>query len=217
LIGRSVAISATSSDGCPAEFLQLCSLYLDTIHFQSIDEWNLDMACRPLSYVASLAFMAALTFAGIECTTASERLIGGLRVVSSDETSRFVAIAVNKSLVIDLPKDINDALVANPKIVNAVVRTKRRVYLVGHAIGQTNVYFYDDDGRQIGALDVYVTRGTPPASMSALEDNEIVVVYRGAEGKYTTQSCSPSACVAPAESLPELPAGYTNISTNSIN
>jgi Flp pilus assembly secretin CpaC len=175
------------------------------------------MAYRPLSCVASLAFMAALTFAGTECTTAAEQLIGGLRVVSSDETSRFVALAVNKSLVIDLPKDVNDALVANPKIVNAVVRTKRRVYLVGHAIGQTNVYFYDDDGRQIGALDVYVTSGTPPASMNAGEAlHEVVVVYRGAEGKYTTQRCSPSACVAPAESLPELPAGYTNISNNSI-
>jgi hypothetical protein len=182
-----------------------------------MDEWNRDMACRPLSCAASLAFMAALTFVGTECTTASEQHIDGMRVVSSDETSRFVAFAVNKSLVIDLPKDVRDVVVANPKTVNAVVRTKRRVYLIGNAIGQTNVYLYDDDGRQIGAFDVYVTSSTPPeGSTSALEAHHEVVVYRGPEGKYTTQNCSRNACVAPAESLPELPTGYSNISSNSI-
>jgi len=173
------------------------------------------MACRLLSCVKSLAFMAALTFVG--ATKASEQLIDGMTVVSGDETSRFVAIALNKSLVIDLPEDMKDALIANPKIVNAVVRTKRRVFLIGTAVGQTSAYFYDDAGRQIGALDVYVTQGTPPGSISALEEPHYKIgVYRGAQGSYTAVNCSRTACVAAAESLPDLPAGYSNISHAEI-
>jgi Flp pilus assembly secretin CpaC len=143
--------------------------------------------------------MAALTFAGTECTTASEQSVDGMRVVSSDEASRFVALALSKSIVIDLPEDVGEALVANPKIVNAVVRSKRRVYIIGDGIGQTNVYFYGDDGREIGALDVYVTPTTPPANSTSLSDAYHIVVYRGAEGKYTTQNCSRSACVDPVD------------------
>jgi pilus assembly protein CpaC len=157
------------------------------------------MARRPLNCAASLAVMAALTFVGTERTTAAEQSVDGMRVVSSDQASHFVALALNKSIVIDLPKDVAEALVANPKIVNAVVRSKRRVYIIGDGIGQTNVYFYGDDGRQIGALDVYVAPTTPPANSMSASDAYYVVVYRGAEGKYTTQNCSRSACVAPVD------------------
>ena len=33
----------------------------------------------------------------------------------------------------------------------------RRVYITGAVMGNTNVFFYDDDGRQIAALDVCVS------------------------------------------------------------
>ncbi|MDU3133193.1 MAG: pilus assembly protein N-terminal domain-containing protein, partial [Bradyrhizobium sp.] len=35
--------------------------------------------------------------------------------------ARFLALGVGKSVVIDLPRDIKDVLVADPKIANAVV------------------------------------------------------------------------------------------------
>jgi Flp pilus assembly secretin CpaC len=38
-----------------------------------------------------------------------------------------------------------------------VVRTMRRIYIVGAVLGNTNVLFYDDDGGQIAALDVCVS------------------------------------------------------------
>ena len=155
------------------------------------------MVCRPL-HCAALMIMA-LTFVGTERTSASERSVDGMRVVSSDEASRFVALALNKAIVIDLPTDVGEALVTNPKIVNAVVRSKRRVYVIGDGVGQTNVYFYGDDGRQIGALDVYVTPTTPPAESMSGPDAYYVVVYRGVDGKYTTQNCSRSACVTPED------------------
>ena len=81
-----------------------------------------------------------------------------LRVVGSDSTSRFVQLGIGKSVVIDLPRDIKDVLVAEPKFANAVVRSTRRAYLIGVAVGQTNIYFFDAEGKQIAGFDVAVTR-----------------------------------------------------------
>jgi pilus assembly protein CpaC len=77
---------------------------------------------------------------------------------NSDAGMRFVPLGVGKSVVIDLPRDAKDVLVANPQIANAVVRSARRAYLIGIAVGQTNVFFFDAEGRQITGLDIAVTR-----------------------------------------------------------
>jgi Flp pilus assembly secretin CpaC len=52
---------------------------------------------------------------------------------------------------------LKEVLVADTKTVNVVVRTMRRVYIVGAVLGDTNVFFYDNDGQQIAALDVCVS------------------------------------------------------------
>lgn len=72
--------------------------------------------------------------------------------------ARFMPLGVGKSVVIDLPRDIKDVLVADPKIANAVVRSAQRAYIIGAAVGQTNIFFFDNDGQQIAAYDIAVTR-----------------------------------------------------------
>ena len=67
-------------------------------------------------------------------------------------------LGIGKSVVVDVPRDIKDVLVADPKIANAVVRTSRRAYLIGAAIGQTSVFFFDAEGRQLAGFDIAVTR-----------------------------------------------------------
>ena len=81
-----------------------------------------------------------------------------VKVVASEFGSNFVPLGVGKSVVVDLPGDIKDVLVSDPKIANAVIRTSRRAYLIGAAVGQTSIFFFDADGRQIGAFDIAVTR-----------------------------------------------------------
>ncbi len=75
-----------------------------------------------------------------------------------DGVTRPMPLGVGKSVVIDLPRDVKDVLVADPKIANAVVRTARRAYLIGVTVGQTNIFFFDDNGRQIAGFDIAVTR-----------------------------------------------------------
>ncbi len=101
-----------------------------------------------------------------------------IRVAASDLGSRSVALGVSKSVVIDLPRDIKDVLVADPKIANAVVRSSRRAYIIGIAMGQTNVFFFDAEGRQMAGFDIAVTRnlnGIRAAIRQVIPDADITV------------------------------------------
>jgi len=72
--------------------------------------------------------------------------------------SRFLSLGVGKSVIIDLPRDVKDVLVADPKIANAVVRSAQRAYIIGAAVGQTNVVFFDADGQQVASYDIAIKR-----------------------------------------------------------
>ncbi|HTV38739.1 MAG TPA: type II and III secretion system protein family protein [Xanthobacteraceae bacterium] len=101
-----------------------------------------------------------------------------IRVAAGDVSSRPVTLGVSKSVVIDLPRDIKDVLVADPKIANAVVRSSRRAYIIGISVGQTNVFFFDAQGRQIAGFDLAVTRdlnGIRQAIKAVIPDSDVTV------------------------------------------
>ena len=87
------------------------------------------------------------------------------------DSSKFVRLGVGKSMVIRLPAATKDVIVGNPAIVDAIVRTQNRAYLFGRALGQTNVFFFDADGRQILSLDIEVARD--PLALRNLLDRAI--------------------------------------------
>jgi pilus assembly protein CpaC len=72
--------------------------------------------------------------------------------------TRFLSLGVGKSVVVDLPREAKDVLVADPKIANAVIRSAQRAYIIGAAVGQTNVVFFDADGQQITSYDIAIKR-----------------------------------------------------------
>src|SRR6266568_2556669 len=108
--------------------------------------------------VALLAAVLAASCAMLAAAELEPAPAAGIHIAAEDTGSRFVALGVGKSVVVDLPRDIKDVLVANPAIANAIVRSARRAYLIGAAIGQTNVFFFDADGRQIAGFDIAVKR-----------------------------------------------------------
>jgi len=117
------------------------------------------MTRRTLILTASLAaVIAAVGFVATDRAPAADAQVPVMRVISSDATARSIQLGVNKSVVIELPGELKEVLVADPKIANAVIRTSRRVYIIGVKVGQTSVYFYDANGRQIGGLNIAVTR-----------------------------------------------------------
>src|SRR5450759_3228828 len=91
-----------------------------------------DMTRRTLTPTGLL--MVAIAALGVVTTdraTAVEPNVTDMHVISSDATARFVSLGLNKAVVIELPTDIRDVLVSNTKIVNAIVRSRRRVYIIG--------------------------------------------------------------------------------------
>nr|WP_246775638.1 type II and III secretion system protein family protein [Methylobacterium aquaticum] len=74
------------------------------------------------------------------------------------DVSRRVDLTMGRSLVIDLPRDAKEVFVANPKVANAVVRSTRKVFVIGIENGATSIFVMDGEGRQIAALDVTVGR-----------------------------------------------------------
>ncbi|WEX09334.1 type II and III secretion system protein family protein [Chelativorans sp. AA-79] len=72
--------------------------------------------------------------------------------------SQRLKLGLNKSLVIDLPTDAYDILVANPAVADAVTRTARRIYLFGKQVGETNIFVFGAGGEQIASIDVAVER-----------------------------------------------------------
>ena len=89
-----------------------------------------------------------------------------LTVSAQQLVPREVAVGLNKSLVIDLPRDARDILVSNPSIADAVIRTPRRIYVTGIAVGQSNVIIFDGVGRRIVSLEMRVERD--PSTLAQL-------------------------------------------------
>jgi pilus assembly protein CpaC len=110
---------------------------------------------RALSFstVAALTLHPVLT----PVMAADDRAVAPVSA-GSQVKMRFLALGIGKSVVLDLPRDVKDVLVADPKIANAVVRSPQRAYVIGAAVGQTNVVFFDAAGEQIAAYDIAVTR-----------------------------------------------------------
>lgn len=144
-----------------------------------------DMPTRTLIRAAAMA--ALILAAGVApqapvaAADASHR-VPVIRVAASDAVSRFIPLGIDKSVVIDLPRNIKDVLVANPKIANAVVRSSRRAYIIGVKVGQTNIFFFDAKGHQIAGFDIAVTRdlnGLRAALKRVLPDANIQVEGMG--------------------------------------
>jgi pilus assembly protein CpaC len=78
--------------------------------------------------------------------------------VQSSGAAQRIQLGLNKSIVIDLPQDAYDILVANPAVADAVTRTARRIYLFGKQVGETNIFVFGSNGQQIAALDLVIER-----------------------------------------------------------
>ncbi|RWO90709.1 type II and III secretion system protein family protein [Mesorhizobium sp.] len=113
---------------------------------------------------ATLAAALGLFLLGSNAHGLIEANAAGAEVSASTATQR-VKLGLNKSVVIDLPSDAYDILVANPAVADAVTRTARRIYLFGKAVGDTNIFVFGPNGEQIVSLDLAVER-----DVAGLED-----------------------------------------------
>jgi pilus assembly protein CpaC len=66
-------------------------------------------------------------------------------------------LPVGKGAVIELDRDARDVFAANPLVVDAAVRTPRRIFVMARAqVGATNLIVLGPDGTRIGTLEIVV-------------------------------------------------------------
>jgi pilus assembly protein CpaC len=129
--------------------------------------------------------------------TASLSIMAGIGALHAQEkaearfngavTPRRIAMGVGKSVIIDLPQDAAEIFVADPKVANAVVRSPRKLYVIGMDPGQTSVFALDQQGRQIAALELSIGRDVgelqqilraamPAAAITARTVNDTIIL-----------------------------------------
>ncbi len=124
----------------------------------------------------SIGLAVCLAFAGLPgdigrlslaVSTAAAADSGVIRIAQGGMgVKRRLSLGLNKALVVDLPSDAHDILVADPSMADAVTRTSRRIYLFGKTVGQTNIFVFGPNGEEIVTLDVEIER-----DISGLEAN----------------------------------------------
>jgi pilus assembly protein CpaC len=186
-----------------------------------------EMKCRESQPVMRTMMVRALSFSAVTAMMLNQALTpvlaGDYRVaapVAADGqmNARFLALGIGKSIVIDLPRDIKDVLVADPKIANAVVRSSQRAYIIGAAVGQTNIVFFDAAGQQIAAYDIAVKRdlnGLRAALKSTLPGADIQAEGLGDGVVLTGSAASPIEAQQAGELAGRLAGGAEKV-VNSI-
>jgi pilus assembly protein CpaC len=170
---------------------------------------------RALSFsaVAALTLNPAMT-----PVVASDYRATAPIVADGQTNARFLALGIGKSVVIDLPRDIKDVLVADPKIANAVVRSAQRAYIIGAAVGSTNIVFFDSAGQQIAAYDIAVKRdlnGVRAALKQSLPNSDIQIEGIGDGVMLSGSAASPIEAQQAGELAARLVGGADKV-VNSI-
>ena len=100
----------------------------------------------------------------------SEARIVRLAAQAGQPANQRITLGLNKAVVVELDTDAKDVLVSSPDIVDAVVKTPRRIFLLATKTGQTNAFFFDESGRQIASLDVRVERDVTDLAQMMKDD-----------------------------------------------
>ncbi|HEY4944495.1 MAG TPA: type II and III secretion system protein family protein [Rhizomicrobium sp.] len=138
----------------------------------------LGLALATLGFIAGTANASSPPETGARVITISTK--GGT------VTQRLV-LSLGKAAIVQLDADARDVLVSSPDIVDAVVRTPRRIFLLALKTGQTNAFFFDGAGHQLASIDIRVEkdvadlstmiRNNMPGSnikVAALNDNVVL-------------------------------------------
>lgn len=131
--------------------------------FQRVGMGGLILAMTSLLMGVVFNSSFAIAESGLENFQNEHRSLLKIERVARGGETRHVKIGLNKSLVVELPRDVRDVLVSNPEYIDAVLHSSRRAYLIGKKIGEGNAFFFDKDGNRILTVEISISR-----DMSAL-------------------------------------------------
>ncbi len=84
-----------------------------------------------------------------------------IRLTEADAGKRRVVnLGLGKSVLVELPRPARDVMVSNSQVVDAVVQSSNRIFLVSRRFGESNAFIFDENGEQFATLEVFVERET---------------------------------------------------------
>lgn len=112
----------------------------------------------------AVSLAALLALGPAFSASADTQAVQHVRITRGGEgaNATTLSLSLNKAAIIDLPADARDVLLSNPEIADAVVRTARRIYILGRKVGQTNAFFFDAAGRQVANVEISVEPDVAP-------------------------------------------------------
>jgi len=116
----------------------------------------------PLRATLAAALSATTALAPAAATAQDPGAVVRVSQGGQGATATSLVLPFGKSAIVDLPEDAADILLSNPQIADAVIRTPRRVYIVGRAMGQTNAFFFNSRGGQIANIEIRIEPDVGP-------------------------------------------------------
>ncbi|MDC7677121.1 type II and III secretion system protein family protein [Asticcacaulis machinosus] len=112
------------------------------------------------------ALMAAAALACAGHKASAEPLGSGMAVTTQTGTvkTEILNLPKGRSAIVDLPVEARDVFVSNPTVADAVLKTPKRIFVLGVAPGQSDAIFFDGLGRQILNLSIRVDAPTDQLS-----------------------------------------------------
>jgi pilus assembly protein CpaC len=150
-----VDLTGTASENGEVEVAHLCNhiregnVMLNKYKKITLMEWSSFLRGLFIGWVAfsSLAIPNA--------TMAAERtLSGAIREIGPSEA---VSVPLYKSKIIEVATPVRKLSVGNPDIADILILRANQVYVVGKALGTTNVVLWDSKNRIISIIDIEIT------------------------------------------------------------
>lgn len=125
-----------------------------------------------------------------------------------------VELMLGKADIVNISGDIADVLVADPSIVDVMAVKSNRLYLVGSALGDTNIMALDNQGNILKRLNIHVKLDTEQLQsvVGDLYPNEAVTIRSLNDQVLLTGDVSTPAV---ATKITELVSRYTADATNA--
>jgi pilus assembly protein CpaC len=111
---------------------------------------------RLATALASGVIAMAAGFTSLSSPAQAQRV--RIETAAAAMMSKRITLGIGRTIIVDLPAEASEIVVGDPKVANAVVRSTRKLYVMGLGTGQTTILAIDKDGRQIANLEMNVGR-----------------------------------------------------------
>ena len=105
----------------------------------------------------SLSCMMAFMVGSLSVANADKANVGK---INSKKRPSGVSLMLGKADMVSINGEVADVLVADPNIVDVMAVKSNRLYLVGSALGDTNIMALDADGNVLRKINVHVQMDT---------------------------------------------------------